>query len=94
MTGAPTCPCGKPAPDTALCTACVADLAHQLCRIEELWLELETKLTQQRGIDYRGLGGSKASEPPFALDPAAYELRNVAFNTMSTWTRVLLKEGH
>lgn len=89
---APTCACGKPAPDTAICRACTADLTHQLERLGPLWAELETRLTGERGIDYTSLGGSKASEVPLAIDPAAYELRDTAMLTLSTWTRLLLEE--
>lgn len=93
MTDAPTCPCGKPSPDLAICPACIADLTHQLDRVPGLWSEMCTRLAGTRGIDYSRLGGSPASERPLAIDRGAYEGREVVSSTLETWARVLVEEG-
>lgn len=93
MTDAPTCHCGKPAPDAAICRACVADLAHQLCRVGDLWAEMSTRLAGTKGIDYARMGGSQTSERPLPIDRGAYEGRAAVENTILTWGRVLNEEG-
>lgn len=87
------CSCGKPSPMGYLCVPCVADLTHQLERVPSLWAEMEVRLAGTKAIDYTKAGGSPASEVPLAIDPAAYELRDTAMATLSTWTRLLLEEG-
>jgi hypothetical protein len=88
-----TCPCGKPAPDAAICRACTADLNHQLGRIPDLWAEVATQLGGTRGIDYTRMGGPQAADRPLPIDTTAAETRAVITNTMATWCRVLIEHG-
>jgi hypothetical protein len=58
------------------------------------WLagELETSIQQQRGIDYRGLGGSPSNERPMPYNLPASEARRTLRNAMHTAVRFCNEE--
>lgn len=76
MTDANVCACGQPAHNSYLCSTCTARLVNIFPTISELWSQLEIRMTKERGVDYRGRGGSRSSEPPAVITDPVTELRN------------------
>lgn len=88
-----TCACGTPTRDNAyVCDGCLDKLTHALAETPWLDGELATTIGQQRGIDYRGLGGSPSSETPAPVNVAALEARRAYRHALVTAIRFCNEE--
>lgn len=80
------CRCGKPARDAAyFCDDCGDLLARALGEVPWLDEQLEVTVTRTSGIDYRTLGGAKATEAPSPVHWAASEARTHLKGLLVSW---------
>lgn len=87
------CNCGKPTRDQAYtCDDCLSRLTKALAEIPWLAGELETTIQQQRGIDYRALGGAPSNEKPMPYNLPAAEARRTLRTAMHTAVRFCTEE--
>ncbi|GAB3776722.1 hypothetical protein FB382_004376 [Nocardioides ginsengisegetis] len=92
------CKCGRPTRDAAyVCDTCGDELARALGDVTWLAEELETTITRQRGVDYRGVGGSsggkKPSERPSPVQWGASEARGDLRALLVSWALFCEAEG-
>ena len=84
------CPCGKPAPHTAICGNCHATLRSDLLAIRDHWDDL----TDAMGRVMRFGGNSTkviGKTQPLPINPHAAEVFWDARNTLTTWARTALQ---
>lgn len=80
------CRCGRPTRDAAyVCDECADLLARSLGEIPWLDEQLEVTVTRSSGIDYRTLGGAKATEAPSPVHWAASEARGHLKSLLVSW---------
>jgi hypothetical protein len=83
---AQTCKCGRPTRDAAyVCDDCADLLARSLGDIPWLDEQLDVTVTRSSGIDYRTLGGAKATESPSPVHWAASEARTHLKALLVSW---------
>lgn len=70
------CRCGRPTRDAAYgCDDCGDSLARALGEVPWLTEELEVTISRQKGVDYRGVGGSGSTERALPVVWGASEAR-------------------
>ena len=80
------CRCGKPTRDAAyFCDDCGDLLARSLGEVPWLDEQLEVTVTRTSGIDYRTLGGAKATGTPSPVHWAASEARTHLKALLVSW---------
>ncbi len=80
------CRCGRPTRDRAyVCDECSDLLARSLGDVAWLDEQLEVTVTRSAGIDYRTLGGAKATERPSPVHWAASEARGHLKALLVSW---------
>lgn len=88
------CKCGRPTRDAAyVCDECADLLARSLGDIPWLDEQLEITVTRSAGIDYRTLGGAKATESPSPVHWAASEARTHLKALLVSWVLFCEAEG-
>lgn len=84
--------CDRPVADAFVCGACAGQLERDLGDVPALVEDLDVALSRQAVFGDRA--GGKSAEKPLPIDPRASEVGWVLRNTLSTWIRVLVEEGH
>lgn len=88
------CKCGRATRDDAfVCEDCLGDLNRALGDIPWLTTELDTTLTRTRGVDYRALGGAKATETPLPMHLKAGELQAELRAILVAWVKFCAEDG-
>lgn len=88
------CRCGRPTRDAAyVCDDCADLLARSLGEVPWLDEQLEVTVTRTSGIDYRTLGGAKATETPSPVHWAASEARGHLKSLLVSWVRFAHEEN-
>lgn len=88
------CRCGRSTRDHAyVCEDCLGDLSRALGDIPWLTEELETTLTHTRGVDYRRLGGSKATETRLPMHQKAGDLLDELRAILRSWVKFCAEDG-
>lgn len=88
------CRCGRPTRDAAyFCDDCGDLLARALGEVPWLDEQLEVTVTRSSGIDYRTLGGAKATEAPSPVHWAASEARGHLKALLVSWVLFCSEES-
>lgn len=92
-----TCRCGKPTRDTlTVCEDCLTELNQALGDIPALEEELNVTISQQKGVDYRRVGGSKGgtkpAETPSPVNMGASDAKADLKALLVSWARLCHEE--